>query len=195
MPELANDRKAEIHRAACQLFRQHGYPGTSVRDIAERVGLLGGSLYAHMAAKDDLLWEIVNAAADRFMTALSRVTTSSLGAMQKLRAAIVAHVDVITSDLDAAAVYTFEWRHLPPERRAAFTQRRDEYEHAFRNLVDEAMHARLISAQSPASATLFILSALNWISTWYRPDGPMTPEDVAKMLADYIFDGLRRRTA
>lgn len=195
MAEVISDRKAEIHRAACRLFREHGYPGTSVRDIAEQVGMLGGSLYAHMDSKDDLLWEIVDTAADRFFAALDKVRASNLAIMQKLRAAIVAHVGVITSDLDAAAVYTFEWRHLPPERRAAFTRRRDEYEHSFRELVDQAIHERLLCAQSAASATLFILSSLNWVSTWYRLDGPMSPEDVARMLADYIFDGLRRRTA
>ena len=189
------DRRAEIHRAACRLFREKGFPGTSVREIAEEVGILGGSLYAHMESKDELLWEIVNSAAERFFAALRPIASENREIMQKLRKAIIAHVEVITSDLDAAAVYTFEWRHLPAERRAAFTKRRDEYERLFRGLVDQAMHERLLSAQDAASATLFILSSLNWVSMWYRPDGPMTAEDVGGMLADYIFDGLKRRTA
>ncbi len=195
MAEVITDRKAEIHRAACRLFREHGFPGTSVRQIAEKVGMLGGSLYSHMDSKDDLLWDIVNHAADRFLSTLESVQTSNLGIMQKLRAAIMAHVGVITADLDAAAVYTFEWRHLVPERRTAFTQRRDDYERSFRELVDQAIRERYIGAESAASATLFILSALNWVSTWYRPDGPMSAEDIGRMLSDYIFDGLRRKTA
>ena len=189
------DRRAEIHRAACRLFREKGFPGTSVREIAEEVGMLGGSLYAHMESKDELLWEIVNSAAERFFAALRPIASEDREILQKLRKAIIAHVGVITSDLDAAAVYTFEWRHLPVERRAAFTKRRDEYERLFRGLVDQAMHERLLSAQNAASATLFILSSLNWVSTWFRVDGPMTPEDVGGMLSDYIFDGLKRRTA
>jgi AcrR family transcriptional regulator len=195
MVDVANDKKQDIHRMACRLFREQGYPGTTVRQIAQKVGLMGGSLYAHVKSKDDLLWEIVNEAADRFLTTLRGVRDSPLGIMQKLRSAITAHVDVITSDLDAAAVYTFEWRHLPAKRKKAFTARRDEYEHLFRELVDQAVHDRFITAKSAASATLFILSALNWVSTWYRPDGEMSPDDVGRMLADYIFDGLRRRTA
>jgi AcrR family transcriptional regulator len=189
------DKRAEIHKAACRLFREKGFPGTSVREIAEEVGMLGGSLYAHMESKDELLWEIVNSAAERFFASLGPIAGENREIMQKLRKAIIAHVLVITSDLDAAAVYTFEWRHLPAERRAAFTKQRDAYEQLFRGLVDQAMHERLLSAQNAASATLFILSSLNWVSTWFRPDGPMTPEDVGGMLADYIFDGLKRRTA
>lgn len=195
MTETVSDRKTEIHRAACRLFREHGYPGTSVRQIAEQVGILGGSLYTHMNSKDDLLWDILNDAADRFMKTLRDVCESKLGALQKLRAAILSHVAVITSDLDTAAVYTFEWRHLTDQRRKDFTQRRDEYEQMFRGLVDQSIRERFIGVESAASATLFILSALNWVSTWYRTDGPMTAEEVGRMLANYIFDGLRRRTA
>ncbi|HUN81608.1 MAG TPA: TetR/AcrR family transcriptional regulator [Phycisphaerae bacterium] len=193
MTQALGDRKADIHKAACSLFRKHGYAGTSVRQIAEQVGILGGSLYTHMDSKDELLWEILDAAADRFITTLREVCDSQLGVMQKLRRAIVSHIGVITSDLDVAAIYTFEWRHLSDPRRKEFTRRRDEYERMFRGLVDQAIHERFIAAESAASATLFILSALNWVSTWYRPDGPMGSEEVAKMLADYIFDGLRRR--
>jgi AcrR family transcriptional regulator len=189
------DRRSEIHRAACRLFREKGFPGTSVREIAEVVGMLGGSLYAHMESKDELLWEIVNSAAERFFAALRPIAAENREIMQKLRKAIIAHVGVITSDLDAAAVYTFEWRHLPAEQRAAFTKQRDEYERLLRGLVDQAIHERLLSAPNAASATLFILSSLNWVSTWYRPDGPMSAEEVGGMLADFIFDGLKRRTA
>jgi len=187
--------KQQIHRAACRLFRERGFHATSVRDIAEAVGLQGGSLYAHVEKKDDLLWDIVNEAADRFFTALQPIVDADLEIMQKLRNAILAHLDVITSDLDAAAVYTVEWRHLSSERCAAVTKRRDEYEALFRSLVGEAIRERFISAIDAPSAALFILSALNYVFTWYRPGGRLSPEEVGRMLADYIFDGLRRRTA
>lgn len=194
MVETITTTKEQIHRAACRLFRQNGFHATSVRDIAESVGIQGGSLYAHVEKKDDLLWDIVDEAGDRFFAALKPIADSDFGIMQKLRQAIIAHVEVITGNLDAAAVYTVEWRHLPPERRNAFTQRRDEYELLFRSLVSEAIQERFIAATDAARATLFILSCLNYVFTWYRLDGRMSPEEVGVMLADYVFDGLRRRT-
>lgn len=195
MPDIMEDRKAQIHQAACKLFQEQGFHGTSIRDIAERVGLLGGSLYSHISSKDDILWEIVDAAADRFFDAIRPIMDSQLGTLQKLKAAMISHVGVIARDMDAAAVYTVEWRHLTPDRRIAFTQRRDEYERMFRSLVREAIHGRFISATDETTATLFVLSVLNWMFTWYRPEGPMTPEDVGRWMSEYIFDGLRRRTA
>ena len=194
MVETIATTKEQIHRAASRLFRESGFHAASVRDIAESVGIQGGSLYAHVQKKDDLLWDIVNDAADRFFAALKPIVDSDFGIMQKLRQAIIAHVEVITSNLDAAAVYTVEWRHLPPERRSAFTQRRDEYELLFRSLVSQAIQERFIAATDAARATLFILSCLNYVFTWYRLDGRMSPEEVGVMLADYVFDGLRRRT-
>ena len=188
-------RKEQIHQAACRLFHQQGFHGTSVRDIAQEVGILGGSLYTHIVSKDDLLWEIVNAVADRFVDRIQEIAASDLGVMQKLRAAVIAHVEEITRDIDAAAVFAIEWRHLSPRRRKAFTARRNDYEAIFRGMVDQAMRERFIASNDPSSAALFILSALNWVFTWYRHDGRMTPTEVGRMLADFIFDGLKRRTA
>jgi AcrR family transcriptional regulator len=190
-----DDTISRIHRAACRLFRHRGFHGTSVREIADEVGIQGGSLYAHMDSKDDLLWEIVSVAADRFFAALQPIVEGPLGIMQKLRAAVLAHVDVITGDMDAAAVYSVEWRHLSASRREAFTRRRDEYERLFRGLVDEAVRGRFLSVTDVASATLFILSSLNWMFTWYNPEGRMSADEVGRMMANYIFDGLKRRTA
>ena len=195
MPEVVVDKKVQIHRMACRLFREQGFHGASVRDIAEEVGLVGGSLYAHIQSKDDVLWDIVDAAADRFFAALRPIVETNLAIVQKLRKAIVAHVEVIAGDLDAAAVYTVEWRHLAPQRRTAFTKRRDEYEGMFRRLVREAMEQGFIATADEAMATRFILSSLNYLFTWYRPDGRMTPDEVGRMMADYILDGLKRRTA
>lgn len=195
MPEVLEKQQDRIHRAACRLFRRLGYPGASIREIADEVGLQGGSLYSHIESKDDLLWEILSAAADRFFAALRPIAASDREVLQKLRAAIIAHVGVITSDMDAAAVYSVEWRHLSEKRRQAFTQRRDEYERLFRSLVDQAVRERYLSVHDVSSATRFILSCLNWMFTWFNPEGRQTAEEVARMMADYVFDGLRRRTA
>lgn len=184
----------QIHDAACRLFRERGFHATSVRDIADAVGLQGGSLYTHIKSKDDLLWDIVNTAADRFFESLRPIVSSNLNTMQKLRQAIIGHVEVVTGDLNAAAVHTVEWRHLTSERRDAVTARRDEYELLFRSLVSQAIQDRFLTPTDAAGAALFILSSLNYLFTWYKPDGRMSPEEVGLMLADYIFEGLKRRT-
>ncbi len=187
-------KKEQILVAAQRLFCERGYQATSVRDIAEAVGLQGGSLYAHVESKDDLLWDIVNQSADRFFMAITPIVSAERETMRKLRSAIIAHVQVITDDLDAAAVYSNEWRRLSEDRRREFAQRRDEYEKLFRELIRTGIRDGFLASTDESFASLFVLSSLNWVYQWFKPDGRLTAEELGKLMADYIFDGLRRRT-
>ncbi len=195
MPDTTVHRRDDVIAAAERLFAERGFQATSVRDIAEVLHLQPGSLYAHIESKDDLLWDIVTAAADRFFAAVQPVVDSDLVTTEKLRRLITAHVGVVTSNLSAAAVYSTEWRHLEDQRCRQFAGRRDEYEAIVRGLVHACIRQGVFAAVDEKFATLLILSSINWIYQWYSPDGPMTPEEIARKLTDMLFNGLRRAGA
>lgn len=192
MAEAPVQRREQVLAVAELLFAQRGFHATSVRDIAEALNIKGGSLYAHIESKDDLLWESVCAAADRFFAAIEPIIASDLLTSEKLRRVIAAHVGVITSNLSAASVYSTEWRHLSTKRRSEFAAKRDAYEKTIRNLVTDCIHEGTFAALDEKFATLLILSSINWIYQWYRPDGQMRPDEIARKLTDMLFDGLRR---
>jgi AcrR family transcriptional regulator len=187
-------RKEQILAAAERLFQERGYLATSVRDIGEAVGVRGASLYHHIGSKEELLWLIASRAADEFFAALAPVMASEAAAPLKLRRAIAAHLGVITGNLDATAVYFSEWRHLKKEQRAEFARRRDAYEGQFRALLGQGMREGHFAALDEKFAARFVLSALNWTHQWYRPDGPMKPDELASTLADYLLHGLTQAT-
>src|SRR5579859_5372459 len=121
-------RRQQIQTAAKELFRTRGYLATSMRDIANKMQLSGGgSLYAHIQGKEDLLWDIASEAIDAFFKAQEAVLALDLAPVPKLRQAMISHVMVILSRLDAAAVYFDEWQHLSDTRRTQFAARRDTY--------------------------------------------------------------------
>ena len=188
-------RRQAILEVAQRLFRESGFPATSVRDIAAAMGIQPGSLYAHIEKKEDLLWESANAAGDRFFEMIEPVVASDRVITEKLRDAIRGHVRVITDDLDAAAVFANEWRHLSEARRAQFIERRDRYQGLFAELVRQGIEAGHFADCDPRVATLFIMSSLNWIYQWFRRDGRMTADELARTMSDFIFDGLRKRSA
>lgn len=192
MPEATLQRRDEVVAVAERLFAQRGFHATSVRDIAEALQIKGGSLYAHIESKDDLLWEILCAAAGRFFKAVEPIVESDLVPIEKLRRVIAAHVRVVTGNLNAAAIYSTEWRSLEANRRAEFLAKRDAYERMVRDLVAACIHEGTFAAVEEKFATLLILSSINWVYQWYRPDGPMTPDDIARKMTDMIFNGLRR---
>lgn len=192
MAEAILERRDQVLRTAERLFSQRGFHAASIRDIAEALNIKGGSLYAHIESKEDLLWDIVSAAADRFFAAVEPIVGGGLVPIEKLRRLIQAHVRVITDNLEAAAVYSNEWRNLSDDRRRAFAARRDAYEAIIRGLVRECMREGTFAAVDEKFATLLILSSMNWIYQWYRPSGPMTPEEIARKLTEMLFNGLRR---
>jgi len=193
--EAPTARRDALLHAAERLFSQRGYEATSVRDIAEAMNIKAGSLYAHMETKEDLLWEILTAAADRFFEAVEPIVASDLLPTEKLKRLIDAHVRVITDSASSAAVYMTEWRHLSEPRRSEFAARRDAYEEMVRGVVRDGIRAGEVADVDEKFATLLILSSMNWIYQWYRPDGPMTPEEIARKLTEMLFKGLRRAGA
>ena len=168
-------RRQQIEDAASTLFRERGYAATSVRDIAHALDMQGGSLYAHVASKEDVLWAIVVRAADRFNAEVGPIAASDRTAARKLRKMIRAHVAVVTSAQKDAAVFLDEWRFLSAERRATIAARRDDYEGLFRNAIAQGVASGEFGRVDPAQTAIVILSALNGIASWYSPDGKLTP--------------------
>ncbi len=195
MVEATIQRRAEVLATAEKLFSEHGYEATSVRDIADALDIKAGSLYAHIETKEELLWEILTASADRFFEAVRPIVESDLVTIEKLRRLIAAHVRVLTDSASSAAVYLTEWRHLSEPRRSDFRGKRDAYEQIVRRLVREGVREGTLADVDEKFAALLILSSINWIHQWYRPDGPMTPEDIARKLTEMLLNGLRRACA
>ncbi len=187
-----NSRRLEqICAVAEQLFRDKGYLATSMRDIADAMNLRGGgSLYAHIKGKEDLLWHIANEATDAFFAALEAVCAQPAAPYERLRAAIIAHLLVITQHLGAAAVYFDEWRHLTEPRRSQFVARRDAYEKRFQALLEACIANGACRPIDTRLATLHLLSAMNAMRHWYKPHGRLSAQQVAEALADMLLHGL-----
>src|SRR6476469_1184295 len=183
-------RKRQIEDAASSLFSARGYAATSVRDIARALDLQGGSLYAHISSKEDVLWNIVSRAAERFHAAVRPIANSAETVPVRLRGMVRAHVRVVTDDIEHATVFLHEWRFLGSERRIAIARQRDAYEAYFRAVIAEGMANGEFRLADRKMAGLGILSALNGIAQWYRPDGPLTPDGIASSFADLFLRGL-----
>jgi AcrR family transcriptional regulator len=188
----AGARRREIDEVASELFHANGYAATSVRDIAKALDIQGASLYAHVASKEDVLFSIVDRAASAFeaASAAAEAETTNGDPVERLAALVEAHVDVVTSDPERASVFVTEWRHLSADRRAAIAQRRDAYERRFREAINDGIAVGAFRATDPAIAATFILTALNGIATWYRPDGRLSADRIADHYVDLSLRSL-----
>jgi AcrR family transcriptional regulator len=183
-------RRQQIEEAASALFRERGYAATSVRDIAHALNIQGGSLYAHVASKEDVLWSIVSRAADRFNSQVGPVAVTPGPAPTRLRQMIRAHVGVVTDNQRDASVFLHEWRFLGDARREQMAARRDAYEALFRRAIGEGIATGDFGPIDAKLTATALLTALNGIATWYRPDGPLTADEIADAYADLFLSAL-----
>jgi len=176
--------------AASELFRLRGYQATSVRDIARELDLQGGSLYAHIASKDEVLREIVRRAADAFSFAVAPIAAEGGPATPRLRRMIAAHVDVVVTRLNDATVFFQDWRHLAEPGKAEVLALRDGYESLFRQVLAEGVERGEFAPRDPRLTSILLLSSLNAMPGWYRPDGPLPADRIAAEFADVFLAGL-----
>ncbi len=182
-------RREELTRTAARLFAERGYQGTSLADLAEALGLQKASLYHHIDSKEDLLWDVAREGADAFHAALDGVPADA-PAMERIRLALRAHLDVVAAQLDVATVFVREWRFLTGERREAFVAERRRYEERVRDLFREGVEgSELRTDLDVATAGLLFLSAANWAYTWLRPGADTAA--LADRLFAVLLDGMR----
>jgi AcrR family transcriptional regulator len=173
------------------LFSEHGYTGTTMRDIATAVGVLPGSLYAHIDSKDTLLLEIVTEGISRFLGIEGAINDTVTTASEKLRAAIRWHIDVVAKDPERTLVVFHQWRFLEePNRTTALAMRR-RYAEAFFRIIDQGKASGEFSPSLDTRVSVFgILGALNWVPEWFDPKGSMPATEIADRLADTLLFGL-----
>src|SRR5262245_31552079 len=186
---VETSRRREIEDAASTLFRERGYSGTSVRDIARAVDIQGASLYAHVASKQDVLWSIVERVAARFEAAAGLVEAADPGAVAfgpgvQLNSLVRAHVGVLTDDIERASVFVHDWRALDAGRREAMARRRDAYEARFRSTIRSGVETDVFAPVDPALTATYILTALNGLVGWYDPKGRLSANTIADAYAD-----------
>ena len=185
-----------IADVAVRLFSEHGYTGTTMRDIAEAVGVLPGSLYAHIESKETLLLEIVSDGIARFLAIEQALEASVDSPEARLRKAIRAHIDAVAEDPQRSLVVFHQWRFLSEPNRASAVAMRRRYANAFVKIVEDGKSEGVFSPRLDTRITVFgILGALNWIPEWYSDKGPASAGEIAEKLAEALIFGLREGPA
>jgi AcrR family transcriptional regulator len=186
------DRKEQIYGEASKLFSQKGFQATSMRELADKVGIEAASIYSHYPSKDNLLYAIAWRCADDFFKSVTPIYEGNLNTKAKLKAMTIAHIEVIVRNLDAAEVFNNEWKHLNEPARSEYAQMRDKYGRMFDSVVYQGIREGLYRDVDSKFITLTILASLNWTAQWYDPKGPMSPKEVGEVLSDILLNGLIR---
>jgi len=192
MARPRSERRAELERAATELFARRGYHAASMEHLAQAVGLRRGSLYTHISGKSELLAATVEHGAEAFNRALDEgLAAAPDDDRMRLREALRAHIGVIAATPDAAACFLWEWRHLDGAERERAVALRDAYQARIRELLEDGVASGALRGDldTPYAALAF-LSLGNWSATWYRPGGKLTPAAIADRLFAVLAEGV-----
>lgn len=190
LPAAKISRKDQIETVATALFKERGFAATSMRDLANEVGIEAASIYSHVRSKEELLQSICFKMAQDFFEVLEKLDSRELSFAQRLREIITAHVDIITRNVAASVVFQQEWRHLSEPYLSHFLELREQYEERIRNTISHGAEMGEFVTSDARFVTRTLLSSLNWIPQWYQLDGLLTPADIARNIADLFLNGL-----
>lgn len=189
-PIPARPREAELHATATRLFRQRGYHATSMQDLGEALGMNRGSLYHYITGKDELLWAILNRALDLLEARVLPLLETDAPPAERLTDAIREHLRVAADHADELSLIQIELRALGRERQRDIIARRNAYENRWRATIEAGIADGSLRQVDVRLAGIGMLSACNWFTQWYRPNGPMSVDQIADAFAELFLRGL-----
>jgi AcrR family transcriptional regulator len=173
------------------LFRQKGFAATTVREIAAAAGILPGSLHYRFATKEDLLLALMDRGIERAVCAVRTAIADSHDPLDRMRAALRAHLCLLVREDDSIYVLLYEGHSLSGAARDHMVRLRDRYDALWDGLLHAAAGTgRLRRDVDLRLVRFFLLGGVNWTAQWFSTRGPYSVEQVAEAYADMLFHGL-----
>ena len=181
----------KVFEIAAEVFHRKGYDNTSMNDIAEAVGLTKAGLYHHVASKERLLFTILDYGMDMTEAYVVEPIASVADPVRRLKKMIELHLKLILEGRKLAVTgLLHECQGLAPRDLAKINRRKKQYVRLVTQLVGEVMRETDCRAANPKVAALALLGMLNWTYQWYKPSGPIKPDEVVREFQELFIHGI-----
>ncbi|MBG0830278.1 TetR/AcrR family transcriptional regulator [Planomonospora sp. ID67723] len=186
------ERRAELLAAAAEVFASRGYSATTVREVADAAGMLGGSLYYHFDSKESMVDEILATFLTDMWAAYDRVLGSGLGARETFQALVAESFRMIDAYRPAVVIYQNESKHLAENPRFAYladSQRR--FREMWLSVLDRGVLDGVFRADLDTGLIYRFIRDTVWVAaSWYRGDGPLGADEIARQYIVMVLEGI-----
>jgi AcrR family transcriptional regulator len=189
-PATSADRRIEILKSAAAAFRRRGYHGASVDEIASALEMTKGNLYYYFENKEEILYACHDYSLDVLLTLMDEVRGDPSPPDDKLRRLILAFIRMMLDELQGTAL-TLDLQALSPPLLKRIIVKRDRFDRGLREIIQEGMDGGIFRPGDPKMIGFAIMGAVNWITKWFDPAGPMSSDQIGQRFADYLVGGLR----
>ncbi|MEO7923456.1 MAG: TetR/AcrR family transcriptional regulator [Chitinophagaceae bacterium] len=191
-PRQKASKKDFILLRAAAMFREKGFPATSMRDLAEAVGIEAASLYNHIQSKSEILQEIVFRTANECNIHLDSIGESNLGSTKKIESLIRFHVQMMVNQFDDYCVMINEWIHLSEPYLTNFVTQRRTYVQRMEAIIEEGVRNKEMKPVMPYVAMLTILSSVRGLEFWHRSGKKISPQAMEDNMVNHLINGLKK---
>lgn len=192
MAKTKTNKRQLILDEAAKLFKQKGFGGTSMRDLAGEVGIEAASMYNHIRSKDEILELICTRVAGIYISQLHAIEQTHTSYADKLKALIRLHIQLMVEEGPAVSVANHDWKYLPEPQLTAFKEARKQYEKGFAALLEQGIAAGEFRPVNVSVALFTILSAVRWVELWYRPGRELSAEELEENIITMLLQGLEK---
>lgn len=163
-----HSKKEVILKKAATLFKTKSFSASSMRELADVVGVEAPSLYNHIGSKSELLQDICFKIGSHFTEQIEQISTSDKSTVAKIEAVIRFHIEMMAENFDEVYVANHEWKHLNEPYLTDFLNIRRNYEKSLMGFIEEGITKNEIKAVNPYVTVLTILSAVRGLEFWQR---------------------------
>jgi AcrR family transcriptional regulator len=179
-----------VYEAAVELMAARGYHGTSLRDVARAVGVQMSSLYYYFPSKQAMLLAIMRRTMREMQGFVEPAIRDAGSPREQLAAGIRAHVLFHGDRRRETLVTDSEIRALEPEGRDEIVGLRDRYGALFRDVLEAGREEGAFAFGDAHVATNALMTMCAGVAVWYRPDGPLTLQEIADTFAQLVIGGV-----
>ncbi|MCP2341009.1 TetR/AcrR family transcriptional regulator [Actinomadura rupiterrae] len=187
------ERRAELLATAAEVFASQGYAATTIRQVADAAGILGGSLYYHFDSKESMADEILSTFLDEMWAAYDRVLDAGLGARETLEALVVESFRSIDRHRPAVVVYQNESKHLSTgERFHYLNDSHRRFEEMWTALLERGVAEGAFRADLDRTLVYRFIRDTVWVAAnWYQRGGRLSADDIAKQYLAMVLEGIQ----
>ncbi|MGK2905013.1 MAG: TetR/AcrR family transcriptional regulator [Desulfuromonadales bacterium] len=188
-------RKQIILKEAARLFREKGYIASNLRELARRAGIQGGSIYHHFGSKQEILFQLMDNTMTDMVASLSAVLAGIDDPGEKLRRLLRFHISYTICGPDETYITDDELRNLHADNYLQIIAKRDAYQKLFEEVFlagSQQQGWMVVDQKLMARAAIQMGTG---VASWYKPDGPLSIEQISEYYADLLCKGLLPRKA
>lgn len=187
----STSRKDIIIQKAASLFIEKGFNATSMREIADVVGVEAASLYNHIKSKNELLNIICFDVANKYIDKMDEVESIEQNALQKVESLLRFHIQGMIENFEQVQISDREWKHLDNPYLNNMQNQRRTYRKRFAAIIEQGIKQNLIKKIDAPTTVLIMLHAIGGIESWHRSKQKISGKDLEENMITFFIDGLK----